>query len=113
MKTVDVYRQYFKAACTFNEVPRRGALVTLTAESDAGTIKYTAGVSFFPHVDDEDYAVAYDAYCERELFFGKGRRSKKRDAEYLELLQTVIDEEAEKIGGRVFWDEPLREAQMG
>ena len=64
-------------------------------------------------VDDEDYAVAYDAYCERELFFGKGRRTKKRDAEYLELLQTVIDEEAEKIGGRVFWDEPLREAQMG
>ena len=113
MKTLDVYRQYFKAECVFNDVPRRGALVTLTAESDAGMIKYQAGVSFFPHEDDEDYSVSYDAYCDRELYYGKGRRSKKRDAEYLELLRTVIDEEVEKIGGRVFWDEPLSEAQMG
>ena len=36
MKTIDVYKQYFCAECTFNGVERRGAAVWLTAESDSG-----------------------------------------------------------------------------
>ena len=48
MKTMDVYRQYFAAVCTFNGVERRGADVWLTAESDSGIIRYEVGVTFFP-----------------------------------------------------------------
>lgn len=113
MKTVDVYRQYFSADCIFNGVQRRAALVTLQAESDCGMIKYTAAASFFPHETDDDFAVSYDAYASIELFSGKGRRSKKRDAEFLAAVREQIDEASEEIGGRVFWDEPLSEAQMG
>ena len=43
MKTIDVYKQYFSAACTFNGVERRGAAVWLTAESDCGMIRYEVG----------------------------------------------------------------------
>ena len=52
----------------------------LISNSEAGFITYKAAVTFFPHIDDEDYAVSYDAYFEKELFSGKGRRSKKRES---------------------------------
>ncbi len=54
MKVIDVYKQYFAADCLFNTVQRNGAVVALTATSDAGTVKYDVSVSFFPHVDAED-----------------------------------------------------------
>ena len=113
MKVIDVYKQYFSAECEFNGVKRRAAVVTLTATSDAGTILYEVGVSFFPHRDEEDYAVSYDAISQEELFSGKGRRSKKREKEYLADIRTEADKAAEKLGGRIFWDKPLRDAQFG
>ena len=113
MKTIDVYQQYFEAECTFNGVPRRAASVWLTAESDSGTIRYEAGVSFFPHRDDEDFGVSYDASALRELLRTEGRRSKKRDEEYLSQLQGAVDELAASLGGTVYWDKPLREARYG
>lgn len=113
MKTIDIYRQFFAADCVFSEVQRKAALVTLTAESDCGMIRYTASASFFPHTDEEDFAVSYDAEVTKELYYGKGRRSKKRDSEYLEVIRETIDAASEGIGGRVFWDKPLREAQIG
>ncbi len=113
MKVTDVYKQYFSGDCEFNGVLRRGAVVTLTATSDAGEITYEAGVSFFPHRDDEDYGISYDAAVQEVLYSGKGRRSKKREKGYLADLRNVIDSAAEKIGGRVFWDRPLRDAQFG
>ena len=61
MKNVDIYKQYFSAECTFNGVKRRGAVVWLNAESDSGIIRYEVGVTFFPHKDDEDFAISYDA----------------------------------------------------
>ena len=113
MKTIDVYKQYFSAECTFNGVERRAAAVWLTAESDSGTIRYEAGVSFFPHQDPEDFAVSYDACALKELLRTQGRRSKKRDALYLEQVQTAADELAASLGGTIHWDKPLRDAQYG
>ena len=111
MATIDVYEQYFEAELCFNGVQRRGAKVILTADSEAGNIRYTAAVSFFPHRDEEDYAVSYDAYFEKVLFEGKGRRSKKRDENFLKILRTEIDSLSKDAGGKVIWDNPLREAR--
>lgn len=110
---VNVYEQYFRAECEFNGVARRGALVKLVSDSEAGNIKYEAEVSFFPHADEEDFAVSYDAYFSRVLYEGKGRRSKKREVGLMLELQGVIDELAAEAGGKVFWNEPLREARRG
>ena len=110
---INVYEQYFKADAVFSGVQRNGALVMLVSDSEAGMITYKAAVTFFPHTDEEDYAVSYDAYFEKELYQGKGRRSKKKEAVYLEQLHDVIDELANENQARVLWDEPLREARRG
>lgn len=74
---VNVYEQYFSAKAEYNSVPRHGALVMLIADSEAGNIRYEAAVSFFPHNNEEDFAVSYDAYFSKVLYEAKGRRSKK------------------------------------
>jgi hypothetical protein len=113
MASIDIYKQYFSAACTFQGVERRGAVVWLTAESDCGNIRYEVGVTFFPHRDDEDFAVSYDACAQKELFSAKGRRSKKRDAEYLAQVREAAEELAASLNGSIHWDAPLGEAQYG
>ncbi len=110
---IDVYSQYFAGGCTYNGVERRGVLVRLTSDSEAGSIRYTAGLTFFPHRDEEDYAVSYDAAAEKTLYQGRGRRSKKRESALLEALRPELDALAESLGGTVFWDRPLREARYG
>lgn len=107
--TVNVYERYYAAEAEFNGVPRHGALVMLIADSNAGNIKYEVAVTFFPHNDEEDFAVSYDAYLSKVLYEAKGRRSKKREEALLESLQSEIDQLAETIGGKVLWDQPLRE----
>ena len=113
MKVINVYDQYFSAQCTFNGRERRGARVLLIATSEEGTIRYEAAVSFFPHADDEDFAVSYDAYAAKELYNAMGRRSKKREAKYLEGIRGAVDELAQSLGGVIDWDNPLREARYG
>ena len=113
MSTIDIYKQYFSAECTFEGVERRAAAVWLTAESDSGTIRYEVGVTFFPHRDAEDFAVSYDACLLKELFRAQGRRSKKRDAQYLEQVRPAADEMAATLNGTIHWDRPLRDAQYG
>ncbi len=113
MAVIDVYRQYFAASGEFSGVRRSGALVTLTGDSEAGQIRYEAAVAFFPHRDAEDFAVAYDAFFSAVLYEGKGRRSKKKEQEYLAGLHETIDRLAAEAGAQVFWDRPLREAQTG
>lgn len=113
MKTIDVYRQYFSAECTFNGVERHGAAVWLTAESDSGTIRYEVGVTFFPYRNAEDFAISYDACALKELLCTQGRRSKKRDEQYLAQVQTAADEVAASMQGIIHWDKPLNEAQYG
>ena len=110
MKVIDVYKQYFNAECVYNGVERKGAVVTLTATSDSGMIKYEVGISFFPHRDDEDFAISYDAYASKEIYNAKGRRSKKKEAVYLEEFRKYADELAGEMGGIIFWDKPLRNA---
>ena len=109
--TINVYEQYFGADLMANGVLRRGALVMLIADSEAGHIRYEAAVTFFPHRDEEDFAVSYDAYHSAVLFDGPGRRSKKREEKLLLGLRDKIDALAQAAGGAVFWDRPLREAR--
>ena len=104
---VNVYERYYKADAVFSGVRRNGALVMLISDSEAGNITYTAAVTFFPHVDEEDYAVSYDACFEKELYSGKGRRSKKKEAAFMERFQDTISLLAEEHGASVHWDEPL------
>ena len=113
MATLNVYEQYFAAEMEFNGVPRHAALVMLIADSDAGQIRYEAAVTFFPHNDDEDYAVSYDAYFSKVIYEGKGRRSKKREQQLLSEFRDHIDELAQQAGGEVHWEQPLREARWG
>ncbi len=111
--TINVYEQFFQADLTANGVARRGALVMLIADSEAGRIRYEAAVTFFPHRDEEDFAVSYDAYYSSVLFDAPGRRSRKREEKLLSALRTEIDALAEGAGGAVFWEKPLREARRG
>lgn len=113
MATINVYERYYAAEAEFNGVPRHGALVMLIADSDAGNIRYEAAVTFFPHRDEEDYAVSYDAYLSKVLYEAKGRRSKKREAALMENFQNEIDQLADTIGGKVLWEQPLREEKRG
>ena len=112
MKSIDVYEQYFEADYVFNGVRRKGVAVKLTATSEEGMITYTNSVSFFPHEDAEDFRIRYDAYFENEISRNKGRRSKKKDSEYLaeirKLTEAILPPEAE-----VYWDKPLIEARLG
>ena len=84
--TLNVYEQYFAADMVANSVPRHAALVMLVADSEAGNIRYEAAVTFFPHNDEEDFAVSYDAYFSKVVYESKGRRSKKREQQLLEEL---------------------------
>ena len=104
---INVYERYFKAEAVFSGVPRRGALVMLISDSEAGFITNKAAVTFFPHIDEEDFAVSYDAYFEQELYSGKGRRSKKKEAVFLEQLPEAVGQLAAEHGASVLWDEPL------
>ncbi len=109
----NVFEQYFAASGEAAGVPRRAALVMLISDSEAGNIRYEAAVTFFPHTDEEDFAVSCDAYFSKTLYAAKGRRSKKREAALLAELQSHIDALAQAEGFTVFWDEPLREARRG
>lgn len=113
MKVIDVYKQYFAAECVYHGVPRRGALVTLTATSDQGEITYEAAVTFFPHRDEEDYGISYDAAASSVLYHARGRRSKKREAALLADFPAAADALAETLGGSIFWEQPLRDALYG
>lgn len=113
MATIDVYEQYFAAEHEANGRARHAALVKLTSDSEAGQIRYTASATFFPHDDEFDFAVSWDDYFETELFAGKGRRSKKREAAFLEAFRETIDALVKPEGAQIFWDEPLRDARRG
>lgn len=113
MAVINVYEQYFEAEGSFSGVERRGVLVMLISDSHDGTISYEAAASFFPHRDEEDFCVSYDAYFSRKIYEGKGRRSKKREAGLMEKLMEEIDSLVSGNGVSVLWDKPLREARMG
>ena len=113
MSVVNVYDQYFAGHCVYNGVERRAAQVMLIATSEEGTIRYETAVNFFPHRDEEDYAVSGDAYAAKELYYAKGRRSKKREAAFMERFRAEADALAASLGGSVDWEHPLRDARYG
>ncbi len=112
MATINVYQQYFAAECTYNGVDRHAAAVTLIATSEDGQIRYEVAVSFFPHVSDDDFAISYDAYFSKLLYEAKGRRSKKREQQLMEMLHDESDSLATEANGVIFWDRPLIEARL-
>ena len=113
MAVINVYEQYFEAEHTASGVERRAALVMLISTSEEGNIKYEAAATFFPHRDEEDYAVSWDDCFSTVLFEAKGRRSKKREKALLEGLRDTVDGMIKEAGASVFWDRPLRDARMG
>lgn len=113
MKCIDVYERYFEGDGVFNGRKRHAVSVKLIAESDNGNIKYTVSVNFFPHDEEDDFAVSYDAYFDKEIYSGKGRRSKKKESAYLDALTSEADEIAYKNGGKIFWDKPLTDERRG
>jgi hypothetical protein len=112
MATINVYQQYFAAECTYNGVDRHASAVTLIATSEDGQIRYEVAVSFFPHVSDDDFAISYDAYFSKLLYEAKGRRSKKREQQLMEILHDESDSLATEANGVIFWDRPLIEARF-
>ncbi len=110
---INVYSQYFPAKACFSGVERRGAMVLLISDSEAGMISYKVAVSFFPHRDAEDFGVSYDAYFEKEVYSAPGRRSRKREAAFLESLRSEIDAIAAEHNAVVDWEHPLNESRMG
>ena len=112
MDEINIYEQYFAAGCTVNGVLRRGAKVMLIAASGGGHIRYEAAVTFFPHRDDEDFAVTYDAYFSTVLYDAPGRRTKKRERQFFEELRGHVDELAKQVSGEVLWDRPLTDPRF-
>ena len=110
MKVIDVYSQYLEGHGQYNDVERKGALVKLTATSEEGNITYEVSVTFFPYRDPEDFVIPYDASFSKIIYQDKGRRSKKKEKEYLEQIQELLDELAQENGGEIYWDKPIRDA---
>ena len=113
MKVINVYERYFEAEGTFHGAPRRGVNVQLVATSDAGEVFYEVVVSFFPHEEPDDFRISYDACFSKEIYRAHGRRSKKREVDFLEELQKNADDLAKENGGRIFWDKPLIDERRG
>ena len=113
MNDLHVYQQYFAAECEYNGVPRKAAAVSLTASSGVGQIRYSVQITFFPHEDAEDFCITYDACAEETLYDAKGRRSKKREQALLAELRTHADVLAAKLGGSIYWEQPLSDARRG
>lgn len=113
MATINVYEQYFKADCIANGVQRNAVSVLLISDSECGNIRYEVAVNFFPHNADDDFAISYDAYYSRIVYEASGRRSKKREKEFMDNLRTVADELAAEVQATIFWDQPLIEARRG
>ncbi|MBO4626665.1 MAG: hypothetical protein J5645_01620 [Lachnospiraceae bacterium] len=113
MKEIDVFECYYEASCVANGRPRHAASVKLTATSDAGMITYTYSVNFFPHDDEEDFAISYDAYVSKVVFEGKGRRSKKKEVVWLDGLEVACNGLADRLGGTIDWEKPLITPRRG
>ena len=113
MKEIDVFECYYEASCMANGRARHAASVKLTATSDAGMITYTYSVNFFPHDDEEDFAISYDAYVSEVVFEGKGRRSKKKEVVWLDGLEVACNGLADRLGGTIDWEKPLITPRRG
>lgn len=107
MDALNIYQEYVPAECVLNDIPRRAVKVMLIAESGGGQICYKAAINFFCHEDAEDFRIQCDGYFEQVLYQAKGRRSKKREAEYLANIRSYADALASAQNGRILWGQTL------
>ena len=112
MSTVNIYEQYFAANASFNGVQRNAVSVMIIADSEEGMIRYRVAVSFFPYETPDDFRITYDAYFERMIYESKGRRSKKREAEYINSIQNIANELAAEHQAIIRWDTPIIKARL-
>ena len=108
MDAIDVLDGAYKARAEYNGIKRKGVIVKLTAESVKGVIRYDVNVIFFPYRDPEDFLISYDAVFTKTVYEGKGRRSKKREAEFIARLKDTVGEMLENEDAEIFWDEEIR-----
>lgn len=113
MKVIDVFLCYYEASCVANGRERHAAAVRLTATSDAGRITYEYSVSFFPHDEEDDFAVSYDACVSETVYDAKGRRSRKKEAGFLAELQDRVNALAAQLEGTIDWEKQLIEPRLG
>lgn len=113
MAEINVYQQYFEACGEFNGRLRHAVNIILKSDSSEGIIRYDILVSFFPHDDPEDFTISYDACFIKTIYTGKGRRSKKREAEFLKDIRNTATALAAEHGASIAWDKPLCDARMG
>ncbi len=113
MKVISVYEQYFEAECEYAGEKQRAVVASLVATSDAGQIMYDVKLNFFPYRDETDFVIPFEPCVIKQIYNAKGRRSKKKEEKFLAEFQTHADELATGLGGRVFWDKPIRPAKRG
>ena len=111
--TINAYEQYFEADALIHGVERRGALVALISDSEGGHIRYEVAITFFPHREETDFAVSYDAFFSRVVYEAPGRRSKKRERQLWADIQALAAPLLEQADGRVLWERPLRPLRQG
>lgn len=113
METVNVYSRYYAGDCLCHDRRYCGVMVNLEYSWEPGYSSYSVHTVFFPHEDEEDYRIAYDCEASRILLEGKGRRTRKKEPALLEEMVRTADMLADELGGKIFWDQPLREARLG
>ena len=109
---VKLFSQYFCSEGCLNGTERRGVELNLISDSEAGMITYSAQAVFFPHTDDEDWAVTYDAEKTDIIYSGKGRRNKKKEAAYLEKRIEIFNKIAQDLNMKILWEKPLTEPRF-
>ena len=113
MATINIYEQYFEAKGNFHGVERHAVKVMLMSDSEAGHIRYEIALSFFPHRDEEDFCITYDAYFSRVVYDAIGRRSKKRETELMKHLRELANSMSSEALAFIDWDKPLGDAKWG
>jgi len=113
MKSIDVYYRCYEAEAEIDGMPMHAAEIALRSDYEDGHIAYTARLIFFAHNEPGDFTIPFAPCFEKELYSGKGRRSRKREAALREAqFEAAVNELAAEAGGKLFWDKPLTDAKI-
>jgi hypothetical protein len=113
MDAIDVFDGAYRAKANLNNIERKGVIVKLTADGGAGMIRYEVSVIFFPYRDPEDFGITYDAVLTKEIYNGKGRRSKKREEEMVAAIRETAEELILDQDAEIYWDQEIRPVRRG
>ncbi len=109
MDPITIYSAYMRADANVNDMQRNACLVSIICESAGGRVRYLERINFIPFEDEEDFRDTYDAQAETVLFEGKGRRSRRKDEAALAAVSAAGDALAAAFGGKIFWEQFIRE----